>query len=40
MNNGYDREEDEPYHWSVDLVIAVVFVCVAALLALIPFWMN
>lgn len=30
MNNGYDREEDEPYHWSVDLVVALVFVGIAA----------
>lgn len=40
MNTGYDREEDEPYHWSVDLVIAVVGVVIAAGIALIPFWMN
>lgn len=40
MNNGYDREEEEPYHWSVDLVIAIVSVACAAGFASMPLWMG
>ncbi len=38
MHTGYDREEDEGYHWSVELVIGVVGVGVAAFVVLIPLW--
>jgi hypothetical protein len=40
MNNGYDREEEAPYHWSVELVIGAACFCLALILASIPFWIE
>jgi len=40
MHTGYDRDEDEPYHWAVDLVIGALCFFIALGLALIPFWIE